>query len=255
MRLQKRIAIVTGGGRGIGGGIAQRFAREGARVALADINMDAAQRAAREIGSSAFAIKVDVSDRNSVEQMVTTVEKQLGPVDILVNNAGVSEVVPFLELDEATWDKHLDINLKGTFLCSQAVLKRMVRRRSGKIINISSQSGKKGNIQFEAYCASKFGVIGLTQSMALEFAPYKINVNAVCPGVVWTPMWDEMAPQYAAKHNIPVNRVKEYIISRIPLARLCRIEDVAAVAVFLASKDADYLTGQAINVTGGAIMH
>ena len=255
MILSEKIAIITGAAQGIGRAIAQRFAEEGAKVAIADINLASAEKTARAIGPSAAAVRVDVSDRKSVEAMVDFVENQLGSVDVLVNNAGVSEIVPFLDLDDATWDRHLNVNLKGTFLCSQAVLKRMVPRRRGKIISMSSQSGKSGNSQYEAYCASKFGIIGLTQSMAMEFAPMGITVNAICPGFVFTSLWDDMLPKYAAKRNMPVEKVKEYIISRIPLGRLCTPEDVAGVAIFLASKDADYLTGQAINVAGGAIMH
>ncbi|OHB59044.1 MAG: hypothetical protein A2Y12_18390 [Planctomycetes bacterium GWF2_42_9] len=255
MRLKDKVAIVTGSAAGIGRGIVERFLREDAKVAIADINIEAARKTADELGRSTVAIKVDVTDRKSVEQMVVMAEEQLGPIDILVNNAGVSEIVPFLEMNDAMWDKHIDVNLKGAFLCAQAVLKNMVKRKAGKIINMSSQSGKKGNSQYEAYCASKFGIIGLTQSLAVEFAPFKINVNAVCPGVVWTPLWDKMAPQYAIKRNICVDHVRDYLANRIPLGRLCTPDDVAGVVAFLTSADADYMTGQAINITGGVIMH
>lgn len=255
MKLKDKVCIVTGSASGIGRAIVERLAKEGAEVAVADIDIEAARKTAAEIRSSAIAVKVDVSNKDSAEQMVAEVEKQFGPIDILVNNAGVSEIVPFLEMDETMWDKHLNVNLKGTFLCSQAVLKSMVKRNTGKIINLSSQSGKKGNSQYEAYCASKFGIIGLTQSLSAEFAPYRININAVCPGVVWTSLWDKMAPQYAAKRNMPLEQVKDYLASQIPLGRLCTPEDVAGVVAFLACSDSDYMTGQAINVTGGAIMH
>lgn len=255
MRLQDKIAVVTGAARGIGRVIVERLVKEKAKVAVADVNFEAAEKTVIEIGPAAIAVEVDVSSKNSVERMIAEVEQQLGPIDIFVNNAGVSEILPFLEMDEAMWDKHLDINLKGTFFCSQAVLRSMVKRNSGKIINLSSQSGKKGNSHYEAYCASKFGIIGLTQSMAVEFAPHRININVVCPGVVWTSLWNEMAPQYAAKRNMPVEQVKDYLVNQIPLGRLCTPEDVAGVVAFLASADSDYMTGQAINVTGGLIMH
>lgn len=255
MKLKDSLAIITGAAEGIGKGIAERFAREGARVVVADIRRDPAEQTAQVIGRSALALEVDVSDRSSVETLVATVEKDAGPIDILVNNAGVSDIVPFLELDDATWDRHIDINLKGTFLCAQSVLKCMAPRRRGKIINLSSQSGKKGTSQYQAYCASKFGIIGLTQSLAAEFASHNITVNAICPGFVFTPLWERMLPDYAAKRNISVEQVRDYVIGRIPLGRLCTPEDVAGVAAFLASKDADYITGQAINVTGGAVMH
>jgi len=255
MRLKGQTAIVTGAARGIGRAVAERLMSEGAAVAIADLDPAAARQTADALGPRALAVGVNVADRASVEALVAAVESKLGPVDLLVNNAGVSEIVPFLELDEATWDRHLQVNLKGTFLCCQTVLKGMVERRRGKIINLSSQSGKQGASQYQAYCASKFGVIGLTQSLALEFAPYGITVNAICPGFVFTPLWNKMLPQYAAKRNLPVDKVKDYVSSRIPLGRLCTPEDVAGVAAFLASADADYLTGQAINVTGGALMH
>ena len=255
MRLKNKIGIVTGAATGIGKAIATRFVAEGARVAVADIEFDNAQKTSAQIGSAAIALKVDVSESNSVENMVAEVQKQLGPIDILVNNAGISEIVPFLELQEETWDKHININLKGAFLCSQIVLKSMAKRKCGKIINMSSQSGKKGSSCYQAYCASKFGIIGLTQSTAAEFASLGININAICPGFVMTALWDKMLPEYAAKRNMTVDEVKNYLLSRIPMGRFCTPQDIAAVACFLASDDSDYLTGQAINVTGGMIMH
>jgi NAD(P)-dependent dehydrogenase (short-subunit alcohol dehydrogenase family) len=255
MMLKEKIAVITGAAGGIGRAIAERYVREGATVAVTDINIESIARTAQEIGPSAVPFQVDVTDRALVDAMVWAVEDKLGPVDIFVNNAGISEIVPFLELDDAAWARHIDVNLKGAFLCSQAILKRMVPRNRGKLINISSQSGKKGNSQYEAYCASKFGIIGLTQSMAVEFAENKININAICPGVVFTPLWEKMMPAYAAKRNIPVEKVREYIVGRIPLGRACTPQDVAGVAAFLASADSDYMTGQALNVTGGTIMH
>ena len=254
MVLHGEVAIVTGAASGIGRGIAERFCREGARVAVVDIDDEKAQQASAALGTAAIAVAADVSSQTSVEEMVEAVELRFGPITILVNNAGVSEIVPFLELKQAVWQQHLDVNLTGAFLCSQAVLKWMVPRRRGRIINISSQSGKQGNSQYEAYCASKFGLIGLTQSLAMEFAPHGITVNAICPGIVFTPLWEAMLPAYAEKRHMAPEQVAEYLVSRIPLGRLCTPEDVAGVAVFLASADGDYLTGQALNVNGGALM-
>jgi sorbitol-6-phosphate 2-dehydrogenase len=254
MVLHGEVAIITGAASGIGRGIAERFCREGARVAVVDIDDKKAQQAATALGTSAIAVAADVSSRTSVEEMVEAVQRRFGPITILVNGAGVSEVLPFLELKEAVWQRHLDINLTGAFLCSQAVLKSMVPRRRGRIINISSQSGKQGNSQYQAYCASKFGLIGLTQSLAMEFAAHGITVNAICPGIVFTPLWEAMLPAYAEKRHMAPEQVAEYLVSRIPLGRLCTPEDVAGVAVFLASADGGYLTGQALNVNGGALM-
>lgn len=254
MVLHGEVAIITGAASGIGRGIAERFCREGARVAVVDIDDKKAQQAATALGTSAIAVAADVSSRTSVEEMVEAVQRRFGPITILVNGAGVSEVLPFLELKEAVWQRHLDINLTGAFLCSQAVLKSMVPRRRGRIINISSQSGKQGNSQYQAYCASKFGLIGLTQSLAMEFAAHGITVNAICPGIVFTPLCEAMLPAYAEKRHMAPEQVAEYLVSRIPLGRLCTPEDVAGVAVFLASADGGYLTGQALNVNGGALM-
>ncbi len=254
MVLDAEVAIITGAASGIGKGIAGRFCHEGARVAVVDIDEERAWQTSAALGTAAIAVAADVSSGTSVEEMVEAVERRLGPVTILVNNAGVSEVVPFLELKEAVWQRHFDINLTGAFLCSQAVLKSMVPRRRGRIINISSQSGKQGNSQYQAYCASKFGLIGLTQSLAMEFAPHGITVNAICPGIVFTPLWNAMLPAYAEKRHMAPEQVEEYLVSRIPLHRLCTPEDVAGVAVFLASADGSYLTGQALNVNGGALM-
>lgn len=254
MVLHGEVAIITGAASGIGRGIAARFCREGARVAVVDIDHEKAQQTSAALGTAAIAVAADVSSQTSVDEMVEAVEKRFGPITILVNNAGVSMIVPFLELKEAVWQRHLDINLTGAFLCSQAVLKWMVPRRRGRIINISSQSGKQGNSQYQAYCASKFGLIGLTQSLAMEFAPHGITVNAICPGIVFTPLWEAMLPAYADKRQMAPEQVPEYLVSRIPLRRLCTPEDVAGVAVFLASADGSYLTGQALNVNGGALM-
>jgi NAD(P)-dependent dehydrogenase (short-subunit alcohol dehydrogenase family) len=255
MRLKNKIALITGAAEGIGKAIATRFVREGAQVAIADNQLEKAQETTQELGSTTKAFWVDVSQHNSVIELTNTVEDTVGEIDILVNNAGVSEIVPFLEMEEAFWENHMNVNLKGCYLCSQAVLKKMVPRKRGKIINLSSASGKQGNSQYEAYCTSKFGIIGLTQSMAMEFAPCQITVNAICPGFVKTTLWNKMLPRYAAKKNIPIDEVKDHILNKIPLGRFCQPEDVAGVAAFLASEDADYLTGQALNVTGGIIMH
>ena len=255
MLLKNKVAIITGAASGIGKSIAVAFAKEGAKVAIADINLDAAEKTAKEIGSSAIAVKVDVSDISSAEDMTEKVEKESGSLDILVNNAGVSYIIPFLECSQDILDKTIDINLKGTFNCCQAVLKRMAPRKSGVVINISSQSGKSGNSHYTAYCASKFGIIGLTQSLAVEFASLGIRVNALCPGVVLTPLWDQMIGDYAKKRNMKPEEVKPYFESKIPLGRLCTEKDVADTAVFLASDKASYITGQSINISGGAVMH
>ena len=179
---------------------------------------------------------MDVSDRSSVEGAAGAAGAAFGPVDIWVNNAGISRVVPFLECSDALWDSTLRVNLSGTFIGCQVALRQMVPRRRGVILNMSSQSGKAGNSQYAAYCASKFGIIGLTQSLAAEFAGDGIRVNALCPGVVFTALWDDQIDDYARKHHLQREQVRPYLESKIPLGRLGTPEDVAATAVFLASE-------------------
>jgi len=260
-RLKNKIALVTGAGQGIGRAIALRFAKEGAALIVNDINIDTAQKVVEEIkkfsgpGCRAFAIAADVSKSTEVEEMKKRVEERFGPrLDILVNNAGIAKILPFTETTEEIWDKILNVNLKGTFLCCRAFVPWMIEHRYGKIINMSSKSGKSANAWFTAYCTSKFAVIGFTQALALDLAPYGINVNAICPGIVFTPHWDDLEKQYARKRNMPVEKVREYLVGKIPLGRAQTPEDVAAVACFLASDEAGYMTGQAINVTGGQEM-
>lgn len=259
-RLQEKTALITGAARGIGKGIAEAFAREGCAVAICDIDGAEAQKTADCIrdawGLKSCSFEVDVGSRDSVSGTVEAVTAELGGIDILVNNAGVSKVVPFLEMEESLWDTTIDVNLKGTYLCCQAVLPQMLVRGEGKIINMSSQSGKKGNAQYGAYCASKFGIIGLTQSLAQEFASEGININAICPGVVFTELWKspDMIDRYAEKRGIHPDEVEGYFKKQIPLGRLGTPEDVANVAVFLASNESDFMTGQALNVTGGTEM-
>jgi NAD(P)-dependent dehydrogenase (short-subunit alcohol dehydrogenase family) len=259
MRLQDKVAVVTGGGGGIGAAICREFAAEGARVAVTDLRLEAAELVAAEIRTSggwAEAWGLNIAERATVERAANEITVRLGPADIWVNNAGISRVVPFMDCTDEVWDTILRINLKGTFIGCQAALRQMLPRQWGVILNMSSQSGKAGNSQYAAYCASKFGIIGLTQSLAMEFARDGIRVNALCPGVVWTALWDEQhIGDYGRKRSIAPEDVRPYLESRVPLGRLCTPEDVAGAAVFLASDAAAYITGQAINISGGSVMH
>ena len=258
MKMEGQTVVVAGGGGGIGAAIARAFALAGCSVAVCDARLDAAETVALDIQSAngrGRAWKMDVTDRDGVEEAASDIERQLGAIETWVNAAGVSRIVSFLDCTEQIWDLTLDVNLKGVFFGCQAAIGRMLPRKRGAIVNLSSQSGKVGNSHYAAYCASKFGVIGLTQSLAVEFAPQGIRVNALCPGVVPTPMWDSQAADYARKRNLKPEEVRPYLVGKIPLGRVCEPDEVARVAVFLASDDASYITGQAINLTGGAVMH
>jgi NAD(P)-dependent dehydrogenase (short-subunit alcohol dehydrogenase family) len=258
MKLKNKVAVITGGGSGIGAGICRQFYKEGAKIAICDINKENANKTINEINGNEknfLVIATDVSNSKEVESAASEIQEQFGRIDIWINSAGVSYITPFLDCSEELWDETININLKGTFNGCKAAIKRMTKQKNGVILNMSSQSGKKGNSQYAAYCSSKFGVIGLTQSLAVEFAGHNIRVNALCPGIVFTPLWNNMIDDYAAKRNIKVKDVKAYCEKNIPMGRLCSIEDIAKTAVFLASDDASYITGQSINITGGSIMH
>ena len=258
MKLKGRVTVVTGGGSGIGAALCRVFAAEGARVAVADIRPEAAERVAlqiRDSGGEAHAWTLDVAERAAVESVADEIERRLGPLAIWVNNAGVSYIMPFLECSDDGWERTLRVNLTGAFIGCQAAIRRMLPRKSGVVLNMSSQSGKVGNSHYAAYCASKFGIIGLTQSLAMEYARQGIRVNALCPGVVFTPLWDEQMADYARKRGIAPEEVRPYMEDKIPIGRACTEQDVARTAVFLASDDAATITGQAINLSGGSVMH
>lgn len=255
MKLEGKTAIVTGAGSGMGQAIAAAYAREGAAVVLADINLDAAQSAANEIGANggqAIAIKTDVRDPQQAQAMVDVAVERFGGVDILVNSAGVIKIIPFLETTEADWNWMFDINCKGILWCSQAAARQMIAQgRGGKIINFASQAGRRGEALVLAYCASKACVISMTQSMALALAPHRINVNGIAPGIVDTPLWEGVDRQFAELLGWEIGEPKRKFTESIPLGRIEQPEDVTGAAIFLASSDSDYMTQQTINVDGG----
>jgi len=257
--LLDKIALVTGASKGIGRAIAIAFAKEGANVVVNYFKSeDDANDVVKEINAmerTALPVRADVSKIDEVKAMVKRTIDQFGRIDILVNNAGVSTMGLLVDLTEQEWDYNMDVNAKGVFLCCQAVARHMMDRRYGKIINISSAAGKTGARFLSHYCASKFAVIGLTQSLALELASYGINVNAVCPGYVETDMQSRELVWEAKLRGISSEEVKRGYLGSVPLGRLGKSEDVAKVVVFLASAQSDYMTGQAINVTGGIETH
>lgn len=257
MRLRDKVIGITGGGSGIGRACALAYADEGAIVAVSDIG-DRAAAVARlivERGGRAGAFTLDVTDRASIPGVVDAIVAQLGRIDIWHNNAGVSTMGRFLELTERDWDFNMDINAKGVFNCSQVVARHMIEAGGGKIINTASMAGKKGDVAFlPHYVASKFAVVGLTQAMAAELAPSGITVNAICPGYVATPMQDNEAGWEAELRGMTPDQVRQLYVDDTPLGRLETAEDVARIAVFLASPDSDFVTGASIDVNGGAWM-
>lgn len=259
-QLIDRIALVTGGAQGLGQAIGRRLAQEGAHVAVADLNLAGAEQVAAGIaaqtGRRAIAIGVDVSDEAQVEAMVRRTVDEFGRLDILVSNAGILIAEAVDEFNAEKWRAVMNVNLFGYFLCAKHAARVMIAQRSGVILQINSKSGKKGSYKNSAYAASKFGGIGLTQSIALELAEYGVRANAICPGnLLDSPLWvDSLYEQYARKWDISVEEVRRKYVDQVPLKRGCTYDDVANVVVFLASDQASYMTGQAINVTGGQEM-
>jgi len=249
--VRDKVALVTGGGSGIGAGIARVLAAAGARVAVADLNEDAA--AAVAAGLPGLGVHLDVTDRASTDVAVTRVEQALGPVDVLVNNAGISIVAPFTDITDPDWDRLLNVNLRGVLIVTQRVLPSMLKRRSGRIINISSMAGKEGLPNLACYCATKFGVIGLTQALAREVADRDVTVNAVCPGVVRTPLWDD--PDTGILRELDGENGWQAFLAGIPLGRPQSAEDIGHACAYLASDAAANITGEALNVSGGQQMH
>lgn len=246
MELLGKVALVTGGAQGIGKAIALLLAKNGADVAISDINLEKAQETANEIqgmGKRSLALKANVSDFREVEQIVEAIVGQLGRIDILVNNAGITRDRLILRMTEEDWDAVLDVNLKGTFNCTKAAVRYMSKQKSGKIVSIASVTGEMGNPGQANYGASKAGVIGFTKTIAREFAARGINVNAIAPGYIQTAMTDAVP-----------DKAKEMLKQMIPMERLGRPEDVAEAVLFLVSERSSYITGQVLNVNGGIYM-
>jgi len=258
--LQGQIAAVTGAAQGLGEAIAHRLAREGAHVAVADINSEGAQQVAAAIEDSAqrqaIPVAVDVTEEAQVASMMARIMQTFGRLDILVANAGILLAYDITEFPADVWRRVIEVNLTGYFLCAKHAAQVMREQGSGVIIQINSKSGKRGSFRNCAYAASKFGGIGLTQSIALDLAPCGVRVNAVCPGnLLDSPLWVEsLYEQYSRRLGMTVEEVRRHYESQVPLRRGCTYQDVCNVVVFLASDQAAYITGQAINVTGGQEM-
>jgi 3-oxoacyl-[acyl-carrier protein] reductase len=243
MRFKDKIVMVTGGAAGIGRTTAEAFAREGAKLAICDVNPQAGEAAAQTLGPEASFHKVDVANEAEVAAWADATVQRYGRIDVLVNNAGITRDALLLRMKESDWDLVMSINLKGAFLCTRAVVRHMAQQRSGRVVNVASVVGVVGNVGQANYVASKAGLIGLTKTVAREFAARGITVNAVAPGYIETQMTAVLS-----------DKVKEAFIAQIPLARAGSPEDVAAAVTFLASDQAAYLTGQVLHVSGGMYM-
>lgn len=252
MKLKDRVAVVTGGARGIGAAICARYAEEGAKVIVADRDQGEAGAAAAGIGKGAFGVAVDVTDQGSIDRLVDTVVREAGRIDVLVNNAGVFDMAPVLEITRESYRKVMAVNVEGLLFTLQATARQMVKQgQGGKIINLASQAGRRGEALVAVYCASKAAVISLTQSAGLALIKYGINVNAIAPGVVETPMWDQVDALFAQYENLPLGEAKRRVGLAVPFGRMGKPEEMSGAAVFLASKDADYIVAQTLNVDGG----
>jgi 2-hydroxycyclohexanecarboxyl-CoA dehydrogenase len=245
-KLDHKVAIVTGSGRGIGRGIVEKLATEGASVVVSDVVERSARETAAAIGEKAVGLRADVTSKESVEAMLKEVMAHFGHIDILVNNAGWDKVQPFLESNESDWEKVIAINLYGTLHCCKAVLPVMIAQGYGKVVNIASDAGRVGSSGEAVYSATKGGIIAFTKTLAREMARHKINVNCICPGPADTLLFAQIGEENP--------KLREALEKAIPFRRLARPEDVANAVAFLASDEAEYITGQTLSVSGGLTM-
>ncbi|MER9180815.1 L-iditol 2-dehydrogenase [Mesorhizobium sp. M0767] len=255
MRLRGKSALITGSARGIGRAFAEAYMREGATVAIGDINLEAAEKTASEIGRNAYAVKLDVTDLASINEAVKAVEARAGGLDILINNAALFDLAPIVEITKTSYDKLFSVNVAGTLFTLQAAARSMIARgKGGKIINMASQAGRRGEALVTVYCATKAAVISLTQSAGLDLIKHRINVNAIAPGVVDGEHWDHVDALFAKFENRPRGEKKRLVGEAVPYGRMGTAQDLTGMAVFLASDEAEYIVAQTYNVDGGQWM-
>ncbi|MCE5237336.1 sorbitol-6-phosphate dehydrogenase [bacterium] len=260
-KLAGKFALVTGGAQGLGAALSERLAKEGANVAVLDLNGEGAQAVATKLaadyGVKTLGVGCDITDEASVAAAFEQVRSAFGRLDLCISNAGILISGPIADFDVAKWHKVVEVNLVGYMIIAKYTAQIMIPQGSGVIVQINSKSGKKGSNKNSAYAASKFGGIGLTQSLALELAEYGIRVNALCPGnLLDSPLWqDSLYEQYAKRWGLTVEEVRQKYVDQVPLRRGCVYEDVANAMVFLCLDDSSYITGQALNVDGGQTMH
>ena len=252
MRLDGKCALITGAARGIGLEFARAYLREGARVAIADINLPAAEAAAAQLGAGAIAILLDVTDQASIDAAVAEAVQRMGLIDILINNAALFDLAPIVDITRASYDRLFAVNVAGPLFMLQAVARHMIARGGGgKIINMASQAGRRGEALVGVYCATKAAVISLTQSAGLNLIAHGINVNAIAPGVVDGEHWDGVDALFAQYEGLPPGEKKRQVGLAVPFGRMGTAADLTGMAVFLASSDADYVVAQTYNVDGG----
>ena len=252
-KLAGKVALVTGGARGIGRAICEAYAAAGAMVVAADISEDYAHKTAKAVGG--MAVAMDVADMDSISAGIAAVKAECGGIDILVNNAGIFNMASIDKITHEDYRQQYDVNVGGTIFTCQAAVPLMKRRGGGTIINFASQAGRRGEANVTIYCSTKAAVISITQSLALELASDNIRVNAIAPGVIDTPMWKRVDSQFAVYEHKPLGQKKREVGEAVPLGRMGDPEDVAAPCVFLASDDARYITAQTLNVDGGNWMN
>ncbi len=251
-RLAGKTALITGSARGIGLEFARAYVKEGARVALADIDIERARQAAAQIGDAAIAVEMDVTRQQSIDAAVTETLSELGGIDILINNAALFTAAPLVEIERVDFDRVFSINVSGVLFTMQAVARHMIDRgKGGKIINMASQAGRRGEPLVAVYCASKAAVISLTQSAGLNLIEHGINVNAIAPGVVDGDHWDGVDAFFARYEGKPPGQKKREVGSAVPFGRMGKPSDLVGMAIFLATTEADYIVAQTYNVDGG----
>ncbi|EPJ86161.1 MULTISPECIES: L-iditol 2-dehydrogenase [Pseudomonas] len=251
-RLEGKSALVTGAARGIGRTFAQAYLNEGATVAIADIDLERAQATAAELGDSAYAVKMDVTDQASIDQAIAAVVARVGKLDILINNAALFDLAPIVEITRQSYERLFSINVAGTLFTLQAAARQMIRQgQGGRIINMASQAGRRGEALVGVYCATKAAVISLTQSAGLDLIKHRINVNAIAPGVVDGEHWDGVDALFARHENLPLGEKKRQVGLQVPYGRMGTAEDLTGMAIFLASAESEYVVAQTYNVDGG----
>ena len=252
MKLRDKVAIVTGAARGIGAAVAERYAKEGAKVVIADLNGQGAKDVAAAIGANALGLKLDITDQASIDATIAETVKHFGGVDILVNNAGLFDLAPIVEITRESYRRVYSVNVEGLLFMLQAAAKQMIAQgRGGNIINFASQAGRRGEALVAIYCSSKAAVISLTQSAGLDLIKHKIKVNAIAPGVVDNEHWDHVDAMFAKYENLKPGEKKRIVGASVPYGRMARPEEIGGLAVFLASEDAEYIVAQTYNIDGG----